>query len=93
MLDAINPVKSKRRGLTNRSGRKSNIRCSWSASRARAAQLYWAVDEASVPVTWSGRGLSLAAGGVLDAALSFAGAETMTVRVVVLVRPEMPVTT
>ena len=38
-------------------------------------------------------GLLSVRGGVLDAWLSFAGAETITVRVVVLVRPEMPVTT
>ena len=41
----------------------------------------------------SGGGLSLAAGRVLDAALSFAGAEMMTVRVVVDVRPALSDTT
>ena len=62
--------------------------------RAKVRARNWAVDEASVvPVEASGGGLSFAAGGVLDAALSFAGADTITVRVLVLVRPEMPVAT
>ena len=46
--------------------------------RDAVARLYWAADEASVvPVDCSGGGLS------------FAGADTMTVRVVVDVRPEV----
>ena len=55
---------------------------------ARAAQRYWAVDEAAVPAASSGWGLSLAVGGELEACsgdtLSFAAcdATTTTVRVV-----------
>jgi hypothetical protein len=47
-------------------------------------QFYWAVDEALVVVVaW----LSFAAGGVLDAALSFAGAMTFTTRLAEPMRP------
>jgi hypothetical protein len=47
---------------------------------ARERESYWAVEVASVPVATRGRGrLSLAAVGVLEAWLSFAGTDTMTV--------------
>ena len=63
--------------------------------RALAVRPYWAVGVASVPAAErrvSGV-LSFPAGasaGELDATLSFAGADTMTVRVVVDVRPDWP---
>jgi hypothetical protein len=56
---------------------------------------YWDVVVASVPVAARGTlgALSLAAWGELVATLSFDGAETTTVRVLVLVRPLWSVTT
>ena len=56
---------------------------------------HWALNVASVPVADKGSmgKLLLAADGVLDAWLSFAGADTMTVRVEVDVRPAGSVTT
>jgi hypothetical protein len=70
-------------------------------SVGESTRLYWAVEVLSVPVAASGTigGLSFAAGGVEDASvvlaggLSFAAADTMTMRVVVEVRPAVSVTT
>ncbi len=65
-----------------------------SARNALVGARGWANHSVPVAVVGcSGGGLSLAAIGVVDAALSLAGADTMTVRVVVDVKPELPVTT